>query len=225
MKGASDEIRRTVSSLYEPGDVVEVRAFNEAGWTRSGYFDDYDLLASAAAGLDREGWQVYVTLNPVNAALLARASNRVKDRPKATTSDRDVAWRRWLLVDIDPVRPSGVSATGEEKLAARLKAAEVEDYLREKGWPQPIVADSGNGFHLVYRTDLPNNQESAWLVKGALEALAFRFDDEGATIDRAVHNAARIVRLYGSTTRKGDDTPDRPHRRSGIITKFEEARS
>src|SRR5215213_6994244 len=124
MKGVVGEIQRTVASYYEPDVVVEIRAFNEAGWTRSGYFDNPELLAREAAELDRQGWQVYATLNPVNAALLARAANRVKDRPKATTSDRDIILRRWLLVDIDPVRPSGVSATDEEKLAAHLRAEE-----------------------------------------------------------------------------------------------------
>src|SRR5690606_16534917 len=33
----------------------------------------------------------------------------------------------------------------------------------------------------------------------------------------AVHNAARIWKLYGTTTRKGDDTPERPHRRSEVL--------
>jgi len=219
------EMRRTAAALFEPGAVYEVRAFNEVGWTRSGYFDDHELLIRAAADLDAQGWQVYVTLNPVDAALLARAANRVKDRPKNTTADRDIIRRKWLLVDLDPVRPSGVSATDEEKAACCLRAEEVRGYLQEKGWPEPVMADSGNGFHLLYRTNLPNDQKSTELVKGALETLAFQFDDDQVAIDRAVHNAARIVRLYGSTTRKGDDTKERPHRRSKLLTLPEEVDS
>jgi hypothetical protein len=41
----------------------------------------------------------YVTLDLVNAALLARAVNRIVDRPVTTTSDGDVPWRRWLIVE------------------------------------------------------------------------------------------------------------------------------
>ena len=36
-------------------------------------------------------------------------------------------------------------------------------------------------------------------------------------MDEATATAARICKLYGTLTRKGDSTPDRPHRRSGIL--------
>jgi hypothetical protein len=209
-------IRRTLAILFTLGDVVELRAFTDR-WTKSGYFDDHDVLADEAVKLDSRGWRVYVTLNPVKEALLARAANRVKDRPEITTSDLDVASRRWLLLDVDPVRPSDVSATDEEKDGAYLTAKEVLQYLRQQGWPDPVIADSGNGFHFLYPIDLPNNERSRELGKGVLEALAFKFDDEKVKIDISVHNAARLVRLYGTTTRKGDHLPERPHRRSEIL--------
>lgn len=217
MSGRDEDIRRALGVLFEPGAVVELRAFNELGWTRSGYFDDHEALAEAAAVLDRQGWQIYVSLNPVDEALLARAANRVKDRPKATTSDNDVVRRRWLLIDLDPVRPSGVSASEEEKAAAKVRAQEIARFLLARGWPYPIVADSGNGYHVLYRIDLPNDRESRDQVKSVLEALAFRFDDDRVRIDMTVHNAARISRLYGTTTRKGDPTTERPHRTSKIV--------
>jgi hypothetical protein len=98
-----DEIRQTVEILFEPNDVAELRAF-KGGTIKSGYFDDHELLAQAAIGLDRHEWQVFVTLNPVDAAVLDRHPNRVQDCPRATTSDDDVVRRRWLLLDVDPVR-------------------------------------------------------------------------------------------------------------------------
>jgi len=211
-----DEIRKTSAGLFEPGSVVEVRAFYDKGWTRSGYFDDFDALVEESAELDRQGWQIYVTLNPVHEALLARAANRVVDRPRSTTSDNDVTRRKWLLVDLDPARPSGVSATKIEKRAAFERAKEVLAHLQEQGWPEPVIADSGNGFHLLYRIDLPNDEKSRTLVKGVLENLASRFDDDRAKIDTSVYNAARIVRLHGTMTRKGENTPERPHRYSKL---------
>ena len=63
-------IRRTLAVLFRLGDVVELRAFT-GRWTKSGYFDNYDVLADEAFKLDGQGWQVYVTLNPVKEALLA----------------------------------------------------------------------------------------------------------------------------------------------------------
>ena len=217
------EVRETLATLFEPGSTVEVRALHGKERTRSGYFDDYDAMAGVAAELNCRGWQVYATLNPVDAALLARAPNRVEDCPKVTTSDDDITRRRWLLIDVDPVRRAGISATLEEKTAAYVKAKRVRDYLREQGWRDPVVADSGSGFHLLYRVDLPNTSESKELIKRVLEALAAEFDDDGAKVDVAVHNAARLVRLYGTVNRKGEPTKERPHRRSEIKKIPEEA--
>src|SRR5215208_3057138 len=207
---------RTLEVLFQPGAVVELRAFRGRD-TVSGYYDDHAALAREARKLDERDYAVYVTLNEVDPALLARASNRARKVYKEpTTSDGDIVRRRWLPLDFDPVRPSGVSATHEEKKAALSRTREVRDYLREQGWPEPVVGDSGNGAHLLYRVDLQNDRESSDLVKGVLDCLAFKFNDELVKVDTAVHNAARIWKLYGTTARKGDDTEVRPHRASKL---------
>ncbi len=203
--------------LFDPGAVVELRAVKD-GKTTSGYYDDHDALAEKARDLDERGHAVYVTLNEVNPALLARAANRA--RPvyrEPTTSDGDIVRRRWLPLDFDPARPSGVSATDAEKEAARLRALEIRDHLEALGWPEPIEGDSGNGYHLLYSVDLPNDRESLDLVRGVLESLSFEFSDDTVGVDTKVYNAARIWKFYGTTARKGDDTPERPHRRSSLL--------
>ena len=221
LDGNTGEIRRATEILFEPGYVVELRAFKDRT-TASGYFDDFEELAQEAAKLEGRGLAVYVTLNPAEPALLARAQNRVKIHPKATTSDADVTCRRWLPLDFDPVRPADVSATDEEKEVALRRAMEVMNYLREQGWPEPVVGDSGNGTHLLYRVDLPNDRQSLQLVREVLEALAFKFSDDSVSVDTSTCNAARIWKLYGTTARKGDDTNERPHRVSRLLKVPEE---
>ena len=165
---------------------------------------------------------IYATLNPVNPALLARRANRVASRlgrKDATTADADIVRRRWLPIDVDPVRPSGVSSTGDEHRAACETASAICDGLAELGWPRPVYADSGNGGHLLYRVDLPNDEVSTALVRDVLTALDARFSTDEAKVDTANFNAARIWKVYGTVGRKGDSTKDRPHRRSVIITK------
>ncbi len=160
---------------------------------------------------------IYVTLNEPSPALLSRRANRIKMRlgkKDTTTADVDIIRRRWFPVDIDAVRPSGVSSNDAEHEAALAKAGAIAAFLSDNGWPEPVTGDSGNGAHLLYRVDLPNTPESTDLVKKGLEALAFRFDDEESRIDTANHNASRIWKLYGTVSRKGDSTKDRPHRRS-----------
>jgi len=217
---AAGEIERALALLFPPGSVVEVRAFTEEG-TASGYFSDTAALAAAASALDSAGTSgIYVTLNEVNPALLSRRSNRIKmrlSRRDATTADADIVSRRWFPVDIDPARPSGVSSTDAEHQSALARARQVAGHLAGRGWPEPVLADSGNGAHLLYRVELPNDEESRSLVKRALEALDRLFPDGTCTIDAANFNAARIWKLYGTTSRKGDHTPDRPHRKAALL--------
>ena len=89
----------------------------------------------------------------------------------------------------------------------------VAEYL---GWPTPIIADSGNGWHLLYRIDLPG--DDGGLVHRVLQVLAKRFNDESVTIDTKVGNASRICKLYGTIAAKGEPTFDRPHRVSTIVS-------
>ena len=217
----SDEIRRAVGVLA-PGGVVEVRALAD-GATHSGYFDDHEALARAVEALDADPAVagIYVTLNTVNPALLARRANRIKmrlSRKDATTADTDILRRRWLPVDIDPVRPSGVSSTDAEHAAALDAAGRIAAYLSEQGFGEPVRADSGNGAHLLYRVDLANDEAATEVVKGVLTTLDALFSNDVITVDTANYNAARIWKLYGTLSRKGDNTPERPHRRAKILS-------
>ena len=211
------DILRFVELLWRPGDVREVRIpkYNKYGHTASGYFDSPESLAESAAKWDGKA-NLYFTLNPVNPALMARASNRIADKAETTSADVDVIRRRSLFIDIDPVRPSGISSTEDERQAARLVLDEVVSFLDNKDWPQPIVAMSGNGWYLLYAISLPNDPSSLELVQGVLVSLATRFNNEAVHIDTTVCNAARLAGLIGSMKVKGDFLTDRPHRRSQL---------
>lgn len=211
-------IRRALEVVAEPGDVNEIR-IPKAGRQRtiSGYFDDIDAMAQATAEVDGQFPGVYATLNPVNPALLARAANKVRSYAEATTSDADVLRRRWLLVDADPVRPAGVSSSQEEHAAAIERIRQVYPWLQARGFQGMVVADSGNGAHLLVRIDLPNDAESLALVNRCLAALDLLFSDAAVNIDVTVGNAARISKLYGTLVCKGENLEARPHRRSRLL--------
>ncbi|QSZ67002.1 hypothetical protein RJ40_05585 [Methanofollis aquaemaris] len=214
-------IKAALAALFSGGGVVELRALADR-FTHSGYFDDSAKLAAAAEALDAdpETKGTYVTLNVVDPALLARRANRVKmrlTRSDPTTSDADILRRRWLPIDLDPVRPSGVSSTDAEHDAAIERADAIARWLAEQGFPAPIAADSGNGAHLLYAIDLPNDEAATALVKGVLVTLDALFSDEVVVVDTANFNAARIWKLYGTCSRKGDHTPERPHRRARLL--------
>jgi hypothetical protein len=214
------EIARALALLYAPGDVVELRAPGSRQGTLSGYFDDFAALATAAARLSGTVPGVYITLNPVNPVLLARAQNRVRPYAKATTGDADIVTRRWMLFDFDALRPAGISSTDSEHDAALAVLRSGCRWLVDTaGFPMTslVLADSGNGGHALARINLPNSPEALALVRRCLEAVALVCNTSGVVVDTTVSNAARIVKLYGTLAAKGDPTIDRPHRLARLI--------
>ncbi|GAI76097.1 unnamed protein product, partial [marine sediment metagenome] len=187
------EIRRALTVFYQPDDVVELRSLGVGGKTVAGYFDDHAKLAEAAAKLSGSAAGVYVVLNEFTPALLARSANRLTTGPKTLTQDKDIIRRRYLAIDIDAKRPSGISSTNAEHDAAIQVARKIKEYLVGLGFPADsiIMGDSGNGGHLLGRVDLPNDTNNTNLIKSCLEALATRFDDDAVSIDPGVFNAAR----------------------------------
>jgi hypothetical protein len=215
------EILRSLQLLVAPGDIFEIRAIKTRKATVSGYSNDLEIAADLAFDLADNPHisapAVYVTLNPCLPDLLARSANQLKPFAQVTTQDAEIVRRIWLLLDFDPKRPAGISATKQEHANALARAAACREYLSAQGWPMPVTADSGNGGHLLFRVEMPNDDASTDLIKRVLQALAAKFDDALVTVDQSVYNASRITKLYGTVTRKGDSTPERPHRLARVL--------
>src|SRR5262249_37827038 len=136
----------------------------------------------------------------------------------SSTKDSEIVKRVTFLIDVDSAsRPKGISATEEEKRKTLAKALQVKAYFESLGWPKPLFADSGNGYHLRFYIDLPNDENSKKLLENCLKALAAIFTDDENKIDTTVFNASRICKIYGTLAAKGDSTPDRPHRICRIL--------
>jgi hypothetical protein len=206
----------------EPNPVIEMRLLKIKDKGRSytynvgGYFDAEHFLGAATRALDREAEGTYFTLNPLRNGVDARCQNKLKQAEAGRqTTKNDVAKRQWLPIDADPVRPSGISSTKEERDKAWQDIRPLRDFLKAQGWADPVVASSGNGYHLYYRIDLPANDGG--LVERVLKELDRRFSTPETRIDPAIHNSNQITKLYGTFARKGENTADRPHRRSHLI--------
>ena len=212
-------IQRFVELLWRSGDVREIRVpkHNKYGHTASGYFDSPEALTEAAVKWDGRA-NVYVSLNPVAPALLARANNRILDKAEHTTADTDILRRDWLFIDVDPDRPSGISGSESEREAALAVLDNCTSYLNAQTWSTPVTALSGNGYYALYKIDLPNDAESLALITTVLVALSERFNTDAAHIDTAVCNASRIIGLVGTKKMKGDSMPERPHRYSELLS-------
>ena len=239
-----EHIEKTIDFLHpdlEFDGAAELCAFCPGGGTQkdlwhgwaggkgivAGWFDDRTRLVKAAGRLAR-GWTdqdgnkrfpeaVYLTLNPVRPALLSRANNRLQ-AGAARTTDNDIVGIENLLVDVDPIRPSGISSTVEEKAAAKAVVVNIYQNMIDKlGWPEPLIGDSGNGWHLIFKLGWPVSFDNTDLIQGFLEQLSHKYSTPEVHVDSTVYNPSRISKLYGTWNAKGDHTDSRPHRWARIV--------
>ena len=186
--------------LHEPDEIIEIRSIDPKP-VISGYFRaDSPAIAQEIARYPNRTF--YQTMNRLKNACYAREQHeRLMERPHETTSNSDINGYQWILVDADPVRPSGVSASKEEKEAARRVAGMVMKKLMAMGFSEPIVADSGNGYHLLFK--IHAGVDDRQVIADFLSVLDMWFSTESVKIDTAVFNPARITKLYGTLARKG----------------------
>ena len=212
-----EKITEAINVLKEDGQLFEIRILKDKT-TISGYFKDVDTLAAELQKVDLRGANVFYTLNVVDDGCYSREQGDRFVQCKVTTSDADIVAYQWLLVDLDPRRKTGISSTRDELIAAWNKGQQIAKYMTELGFPDPVMACSGNGIHLLYGIYLKNNEENKQLVERCLKALAFMFNDDQVEVDTSVFNPARISKLYGTLAQKGRNTQERPHRMSRIIS-------
>lgn len=212
----AEQIRDWLHALVGgAGGLVEMRALGVTRGGQSGKHAEHQVyanspdrllkLAKDALAIHERAEGVYFTLNPIRS-----------DAQMGMATDEVISHRRLLVLDIDPVRPPDTNATDAEKQNARVVMTTTRHALSQLGWPKPAVGDSGNGYHLIYRVDLPNDDDTRALCRNVLRALSAAYSDETAKIDVSVFNAARICKLYGTLARKAEHTADRPCRLSRL---------
>jgi len=232
---ALNEIRHAISVLFRPGQVVEVRAFptpkgkNSPTW--SGYFSDHEALAQATLELATrpKGYfrgrapslAIYWTLQQIKPSLLARHANNYVDNVSVTTSDGDVERYEWFPIDLDPTRAAEISSSDTEKQAAREVADRIIEFLAERGI-SALLCDSGNGIHILFRISLPAGDVKlaagdVKLVEQTLAGFGRKFSTGEVSVDTRNFNPSRIWKAYGTVSKKGDSTVDRPHRLSRVL--------
>lgn len=157
--------------------------------------------------LNAKGYNIYTLLNPLNPEF----------KGKGGAQNADILYRDLLLIDIDRAAETDKPATDAEVAAAKALAIEIRLFLSARGWGEPFVVMSGNGYHLYYVLDnVCNDNTSADLVKSFLHELASKFDNSTVSVDTCVHNAARITKVPGTIMRKGKESALRPYRMAEV---------
>lgn len=212
-----DTIRKWWDVFVGAEGFTEIRILGK--FTYSGYFKSLDNLLEAIqpyAEMDDE--QIYFVLNDIDPLCYGRKQcEKFVKNAKITTNDGDIVHRRWVLCDFDPVRRSGTNSTDEQLGFAHQKARAVFSFLRDRGFSEPVICKSGNGYHCLYRIDVPATDEVTEIIKGFFKYMSSIFTDDKVDFDEKNFNAARISKLYGTMAKKGANIEEMPWRMSDIV--------
>lgn len=214
-----NEVRRALNVIHPNGYLFEIRIMSDRKISWSGYFRNAEVAIKAIKDSIRnyDGLTFYMTLNSIKDEIWNRKQkDKLIEYPKETTSDNDIVSYEWLFIDIDPVRSSGISSTNEQVSEAKKLMSMIFKQLKAEGFHEPIVAFSGNGWHLLYKIHLPSTAENKRLIENVLKYLDIIYSQPGSKVDTGVFNPARICKLYGTKAQKGTNTEECPHRMSKI---------
>jgi hypothetical protein len=182
-------------------------------------FASIDQAAEFAEALDQDPsvTNIYVNLQQIKPGSLP-------------DKRQDVARYVRFLVDIDrrnkKIDGVRVNASEEERDSLRKAGEDVNKWASGILGAHPLVADSGNGFHLSWNlrpnafTDaIAPDEDNKTTYRECLLAIKQRFDSESVEIDASLSEPEQIIRLWGTHNRRDPQTPRRPHRQSVVLEK------
>ncbi len=216
----TENIHDTLSLMFTEGEVIMVsHTVCGTGGLVKHPFNSIAAGASFAEAMDRDPavTNIYVNLQQLKSG---------------STSDKrtDVAQYKRFLVDIDrkvkEVDGRKVNANEEEHAELLKVTIEVNRWISGLLESHPLVADSGNGYHLswdlrpdAFTSSIPCIHDNQALIKDCLLAVKQRFDSELVDIDSSVSEPEQIIRLEGTHNRRNPETEGRPHRQSRILSR------
>lgn len=185
----------------------------------SGWFASVGGLMSALEGMEHLNLNWYFVFNQIDSYQLDGKMKKGFCVEKFAMSnhcicDIDIVRRKWVMLDFDPVRPSGTSSTFEQLSYASMTAKKVWDFLFHNGFYDYVGCVSGNGYHIMLPCDLEANEQTDNLVSDFIKVISMLFSDENVAIDTQVSNRARLTKLYGTVAHKGEHSALTPHRTS-----------
>jgi hypothetical protein len=192
--------------------IAMVRGRPWVGYARS-ESEQVDMLLRAQRTRDYSG--AYLLFNPIDSRISERyAPGEWGPAHAGRASDKEILLRRAVFVDVDPIRPKGISATDEERSAARLVAMGIRELLESRcgadavGW-----GSSGNGYYLLVAiVPVIPDKDHGIRIKRLLGGLQTNFGNAAVSIDGSVFNAARLMAAPGTLKAKGAGSEARPHR-------------
>ncbi|MBL8610089.1 MAG: hypothetical protein JNL38_22320, partial [Myxococcales bacterium] len=204
--------------------VSEVRVIRPAGGIVGiGFFDDEEAFVRECVRTNAAG-NVYVGIQPRPRRLFELAPNAV--RPLRSGAGRkDVEVVTATVIDLDPVRPKDTASTDAELGLAMAAAETASAWCEAEGLARPRLMMSGNGAQLWFALPpTPLEGERRERLQAGLKSFEAtvreRVQSDAVHVD-SIHDVARIIKVIGTVSHKGDGQGDRPHRVSAALSGFE----
>jgi hypothetical protein len=213
-----EQIQQAINVLFQPGQAINVRGLKSSGQMSSKLYTDHEYASKVIDGADGnvDYKAIFYTIQRIKPGTEIQPFKGVKDT--------DIEAYEWLVIDVDTVRPDKAksNATDAEKAASLEVTNKIAVYMvEERGFPQPITADSGNGWHLYFKLEsIPNTPGNYDLLTNCLKAIAYKFREDRAVaeVDISMADPAQLTKAYGTLVRKGPHSPERPWRQSKLVS-------
>jgi hypothetical protein len=220
-----DAIRATWRWLaHSAHGVSELRVIRPGGGIIGiGFFDDEDAFVRECVRTNAAG-NVYVGIQPRPRRLFEAAANVVRPL-KTGASSKDIELITATIIDIDPARPKNTASTNAELGLAVAAAESTASWCESEGLVRPRLMMSGNGAQLWFAlppTALDGDRRERLQagLKSFEAKIRERVQSDTVHVD-SIHDVARIIKVIGTVSHKGDGQGDRPHRVSAGLTGFE----
>jgi len=199
---------------HEGLGLTEVRAINPNSKEvyGIGFFDDKEAYIQACINLNEKA-NLYAGKNPrpFRFKKFYRAYNKIFSRQKTGGRSKDIEYITAINLDIDPIRPTGQASTEQEHNLAMQTAIKLSyDYENS------IPYSTGNGAALLFPVKpykiTGDYRELELKNKSWEEQIRKQIDDVPALELDSMYDLARIIKIPGTLSIKGDNSEKRPYR-------------
>lgn len=212
------DIRRFYEILgHENYGLTEVRVIHPLkGLMGIGFYDDKKRFVESCIGWNEKG-NVYVGKNPrpFSFCEYKEAHNQISSRQRVGGKSRDVSWMTMLNLDIDPVREKGLASTDDELRRAIKAGTEITDDYEDS-----VLYSTGNGVGVLFPVKPFEVADCSMLemkIKTWEQKFRSRVEVSGLLKLDSMYDLARIIKVAGTYSIKGDDSVERPFRVARIL--------
>lgn len=189
-----DNITHTIKIITERSNSFEISCFSrgEKSVPETRHFDKSEIGQAVQWSMANNGKRdVYININRIEEDYQQQHHSRI--------GEHDIDRRIWLLIDLDAEGGKKTNPPKENIDMAMAIAEQIKEDLETLYlWPKPLIAATGNGYHMLYPISCKADDATDTLIQQVTEYIAESYSMPGIVKIDKLHDRSRIVRLYGT---------------------------